>query len=63
MLIPKWNLSSKVKSFHQADAFVVSVPKSGRTWLRVFLSKYLAELKERSPALFEDSSVKIKVIS
>ena len=56
-----WNLSRKAKAFDQADAFVISVPKSGRTWLRVFLSKYLAELKDQQIELFAASPVqKIK---
>lgn len=57
MLFP-YNLSSNARSFSQADALVVSVPKSGRTWLRVFLSKYFAELKARQPELFAASAVK-----
>ncbi len=60
MFIP-WNFSSNAKAFNQADALVVSVPKSGRTWLRVFLFKYFDELKEQKIELFETSSVqKIK---
>lgn len=56
-----WNLSRKAKAFDLADAFVISVPKSGRTWLRVFLSKYLAELKDQQIELFAASPVqKIK---
>jgi len=58
MFFPPWNVSSNAESFHRADAFVVSVPKSGRTWLRVFLSKYLAELQERHKAAYEQSPVK-----
>lgn len=34
------NWSHKRIAMHQADAFVVSVPKSGRTWLRVCLQHY-----------------------
>lgn len=57
MLFP-YNVSSNARSFKQADALVVSVPKSGRTWLRVFLSKYLSELKAQQPELFAASAVK-----
>ncbi|HBH35120.1 MAG TPA: hypothetical protein DDW45_01550 [Gammaproteobacteria bacterium] len=57
MFIPAWNLSRKAKDFDRADAFVVSVPKSGRTWLRAFLSKYLVELKEQQIELFAASPV------
>jgi hypothetical protein len=35
-----WNLSSLGKSYRRADGFVVSIPKSGRTWLRVLLCAY-----------------------
>lgn len=56
-----WNISSNARAFDQADALVVSVPKSGRTWLRVFLSCYLAGLKEQQIELFATSPVhKIK---
>lgn len=37
---PPWNLSSFSASFKAADAYVVSVPKSGRTWLHMFLGAY-----------------------
>jgi hypothetical protein len=40
----RWNLSKKGKTMSSADAFVVSFPKSGRTWLRVFYSSYLSNL-------------------
>jgi hypothetical protein len=34
------NLSSRAKELSGADAYVVSIPKSGRTWVRAFLSAY-----------------------
>ncbi|HEY1267270.1 MAG TPA: sulfotransferase domain-containing protein [Candidatus Binatia bacterium] len=34
------NLSSRRRYYAEADAIFVSVPKSGRTWLRVFLYRY-----------------------
>ena len=34
-----WNLSKKKHGFRSADGFVVSIPKSGRTWL-YFLTRY-----------------------
>lgn len=37
-----WNLSRKGARYRQASALVLSVPKSGRTWFRVMLSKYLS---------------------
>ena len=56
-----WNISSNARAFDQADALVVSVPKSGRTWLRVFLSSYLSGLKQQQMELYAASAVhKIK---
>lgn len=40
--VPPWNCSSFARSFREADGYVVSVPKSGRTWLHVFLGAYEA---------------------
>ncbi len=40
---PRWNISRHAADFHAADAFVVSVQKSGRTWVRLFLSAYFSE--------------------
>ncbi|MCB1759283.1 MAG: sulfotransferase domain-containing protein [Gammaproteobacteria bacterium] len=37
-----WNISRKGGRYRRADALVFSVPKSGRTWFRVMLSKYLS---------------------
>lgn len=34
------NLSSRAKELSGADAYVISIPKSGRTWVRAFLSSY-----------------------
>jgi Sulfotransferase domain len=36
----RWNFSSRARELSQADAVVISIPKSGRTWLRVFVSAY-----------------------
>jgi len=37
-----WNLTSSRRSAENADIIVLSIGKSGRTWLRVILNKYLA---------------------
>jgi len=37
-----WNLTSSLGSAQNADVIVLSIAKSGRTWLRVLLNKYLA---------------------
>ena len=48
---PRWNFSRHAATFRAADAFVVSIQKSGRTWVRVFLTAYLAERGRAHPAL------------
>jgi hypothetical protein len=40
MRVFRRNLSSRARYYEAADAIFVSVPKSGRTWLRVFLYHY-----------------------
>ena len=42
MLRPRWNLSSRATELFNGDAVILSVPKSGRTWLRTFLSAYFS---------------------
>src|SRR3954453_24145154 len=39
----RWNLSSRARELSGGDAIVVSIPKSGRTWLRTFLCAYLCK--------------------
>src|SRR3954454_9254095 len=36
----RWNLSSRARQLSGGDAIVVSIPKSGRTWVRTFLCAY-----------------------
>ena len=43
---PRWNLSRHRATFRGADAFVCSIQKSGRTWVRVFLTAYFDEWKK-----------------
>lgn len=43
MRLVKWNLSSRARQLSGGDAIVVSIPKSGRTWLRTFLCAYYCE--------------------
>ncbi len=40
-LVP-WNLTRKVARYREADVIVLSLGKSGRTWLRVMLHRYLS---------------------
>ncbi len=46
---PRWNVSRHAATFRAADAFVVSIQKSGRTWVRVFLAAYFAERDRQLP--------------
>ena len=39
----RWNLSSRARSLSGGDAIVLSIPKSGRTWLRAFVSAYFCK--------------------
>lgn len=54
MPVVRWNWSSKAAVFGGADAFVVSIPKSGRTWLRVLILAYACRRSGREVALGED---------
>ena len=38
----RWNLSSRARELSGGDAVVLSIPKSGRTWIRTFLNAYFA---------------------
>lgn len=38
----RWNFSSRARELSGGDALVLSIPKSGRTWLRVFVDAYFA---------------------
>ena len=39
----RWNFSSRASSLSGGDAIVLSIPKSGRTWLRAFVSAYFCK--------------------
>lgn len=52
MRVIRWNLSSRARQLSGGDAIVVSIPKSGRTWLRTFLSAYFCA-KTGQPFLLE----------
>jgi hypothetical protein len=43
MRLVRWNLSSRARQLSGGDALVVSIPKSGRTWVRTFLCAYFCE--------------------
>jgi hypothetical protein len=39
----RWNLSSRARELSGGAAIVVSIPKSGRTWVRTFLCAYFCQ--------------------
>ncbi|MFL6537185.1 MAG: sulfotransferase domain-containing protein, partial [Chthoniobacterales bacterium] len=39
----RWNFSSRARELSGADVLVISIPKSGRTWLRAFLCAYFCK--------------------
>jgi hypothetical protein len=43
MRVVRWNLSSRARQLSGGDALLVSIPKSGRTWVRTFLCAYFCE--------------------
>jgi hypothetical protein len=38
----RWNLSSRSRELSGGDAILISIPKSGRTWVRTFLNAYFS---------------------
>src|SRR5438045_1454644 len=38
----RWNLSSRARELSGGDAILISIPKSGRTWVRTFLNAYFS---------------------
>ena len=36
----RWNFSSRARQLSRGEAIIISIPKSGRTWLRAFLCAY-----------------------
>lgn len=40
----RWNFSSRARELCGGDAVVISIPKSGRTWVRTFLCAYYCRL-------------------
>jgi hypothetical protein len=39
----RWNFSSRARELSGGDVIIVSIPKSGRTWVRAFLCAYFCE--------------------
>ncbi len=38
----RWNLSSRARELSGGNAILISIPKSGRTWIRTFLNAYFS---------------------
>ncbi len=57
----RWNLSSRARELSGGDAIVVSIPKSGRTWVRTFLCAYFCNRYEHpfslAPEEFGDTRI------
>ncbi|MEP6699159.1 MAG: sulfotransferase domain-containing protein [Verrucomicrobiota bacterium] len=39
----RWNFSSRARELSGGDAIVISIPKSGRTWVRTFICSYYCQ--------------------
>lgn len=52
--IHRWNFSSRARELSGGDAIVISVPKSGRTWVRTFLCAYFCKRAGRPFTLRPD---------
>src|SRR2546423_8367613 len=51
MRLVRWNLSGRARELSGGDAIVVSIPKSGRTWIRTFICAYFCKKTGRDFAL------------
>src|SRR5438876_8665984 len=52
--LKRWNFSSRARELSGGDAIVISVPKSGRTWVRTFLCAYFCKRAGRPFTLRPD---------
>ena len=48
----RWNLSSRARELSGGDAVLISIPKSGRTWIRTFLNAYFSYKLGRQFSLY-----------
>lgn len=60
-MIVRWNLTRTLRKYKNADAMVLSIGKSGRTWLKVLLNKYFS-LQYNIPFDLDDLSKNNKKI-
>jgi hypothetical protein len=57
MKVKRRNFSSRRRRYGTARGIIVSIPKSGRTWLRVFLHAYCCALQHHPFTLDEDEII------
>jgi hypothetical protein len=41
-MVLRWKLTRPIRKYRECDALVLSIAKSGRTWLRVLINKYIS---------------------
>ncbi len=58
----RWNFSSRARELSGGDAIVISVPKGGRTWARVFLCTYFCKRKLEAAGAFKEKIVQSREI-
>ncbi|MEP7014409.1 MAG: sulfotransferase domain-containing protein [Verrucomicrobiota bacterium] len=63
----RWNFSSRARELSGGDAIVISIPKSGRTWVRTFLCAYFCKRHGREftlePERYADPAIPRVVFS
>jgi hypothetical protein len=57
----RWNLSSRARELSGGDAIVVSIPKSGRTWVRTFLCAYFCKRYDHPFSLQPEQSGDVRI--
>ncbi len=55
------NLSSRARHLSGGDAIIISIPKSGRTWVRTFLCAYFCKRNGREFTLEPEQYVDLKI--
>lgn len=58
----RWNFNSRARELPGGDAIAISVPKSGRTWVRVFLCTYFCKRKLEAADAFDEKIVQSRDI-
>jgi hypothetical protein len=53
----RWNLRSRARELSGCDLIMISIPKSGRTWVRVFVCTYFCKRKLEAAGGFDEKIV------